>query len=238
MATRRKGASRRESCAKPLDPDREHYSGRDWASNAKKLAVGGKGLDRQLKMHNNPLYTLYPFDTFITGSLAIVKPQRQAALLRLIASQPVANQSQIVALMRREGFEATQASISRDIRDLGLVKLAGRYVSAEQAMAAPSDGEPLGLEAGLIHSLEPVGANMIVVKTRPGAASSVAVVLDRELADISAGSVAGDDTLFIAARSRSDQGRVVARLNAWLKMNPPERLAASSVSARVRSPKG
>lgn len=114
-------------------------------------------------------------------------------------------------------MDATQASVSRDIRDLGLVKLEGRYVSADQALASSKTGEKLELEVGLITGVEPVGANLVVVKTRSGAASSVGLVLDRVLADITAGTVAGDDTLFVAVRGRGDQGRVVAKLNAWLR---------------------
>jgi len=151
----------------------------------------------------------------------IDKSQRQAALLRLIRSQPVENQEQIVALMLREGVCVTQASVSRDIRELGLVKLAGRYLSAERALAAQPDDTRLELEVGLITSLEPVGANLVVVKTRAGAASSVAVVLDHELGEITAGTIAGDDTVFVAVRSRCDQGQAVARLNAWLRQTPP-----------------
>ena len=76
------------------------------------------------------------------------------------------------------------------------------------------------MEVGLITGLEPVGANLVVVKTRVGAASSVAVVLDHELGEITAGTIAGDDTVFVAVRSRCDQGRVVAQLNAWLRQTP------------------
>ena len=65
--------------------------------------------------------------------------------------------------------------------------------------------------------MEPIGANLVVVKTRIGAASSVAVVLDYELGKIVAGTIAGDDTVFVAIRSRSDQGRAVAQLNAWIR---------------------
>ena len=65
--------------------------------------------------------------------------------------------------------------------------------------------------------MEPIGANLVVVKTRVGAASSVAVVLDYELGKIVAGTIAGDDTVFVAVRGRGDQGRAVAQLNAWLR---------------------
>ena len=169
-------------------------------------------IDTALRMHKNTFLVIYPGE-----KKTIDKPQRQAALLRLIRARPVENQEQIVALMRREGVRVTQASVSRDIREMGLVKLAGRYVPAAQALAATADGAPLELEVGLITGLEPIGANLVVVKTRVGAASSVAVVLDHELGKIAAGTIAGDDTVFVAVRSRCDQGRVVAQLNAWLR---------------------
>jgi len=150
--------------------------------------------------------------------------RRQTALMRLIRTQPVENQEQLVALMRREGFQVSQASISRDIRELGLVKLLGRYVPAARAREpVRSDDVQAGLEISLIIDAEPVGANLIVVKTRVGAAPSVAVVLDQELKEMSIGSVAGDDTIFVAVRSRSDQGQVMARLNTWIMQSRKER---------------
>ncbi len=138
-------------------------------------------------------------------------------LLRLIRTTPVESQEQIVALMRREGVRVNQASVSRDIREMGLVKLAGRYLPADRALTAEAGGAPLAPELGLITGVEPIGANLVVVKTRIGAASSVAVVLDYELGKIVAGTIAGDDTVFVAIRGRSDQGRAVAQLNAWIR---------------------
>jgi transcriptional regulator of arginine metabolism len=141
------------------------------------------------------------------------------ALVRLIRAHAVENQEQIVALMQREGFRVTQASVSRDVRELGLVKLAGRYVSAKRALTAANRGAAQELEVGLITGLEPVGAHLVVVRTRVGAAGSVAVVLDQQLRSLTVGTIAGDDTIFVAVRSRSDQGRVVAQLNAWLRQS-------------------
>jgi transcriptional regulator of arginine metabolism len=164
------------------------------------------------------------------------KPRRQTTLLRLIRSQPVKNQEQVVALMRREGLSVTQASVSRDIREMGLVKLGGRYVSAEKALAEPAGHTRLELEVGLIAGIEPVGANLVVVKTRVGAANSVAALLDRELAEITAGTIAGDDTLFVAVRSRSDQGRVVAQLNAWLRRSLSADVQRGRQSKKETSP--
>jgi transcriptional regulator of arginine metabolism len=134
--------------------------------------------------------------------------------------------------MQREGFSVTQASVSRDIRELGLVKLAGRYLPAARAMAASANGEPLQLEVGLISGLEPIGANLVVVKTHIGAANSVAALLDQEFGKSIAGTIAGDDTVFVAVRSRSDQGRVVARLNGWLKQSHAADESGDELAAR------
>jgi len=141
-----------------------------------------------------------------------------------------------VALMRREGFRVTQASVSRDIRELGLVKLSGRYVSAARALAAPAEDTAPEPEFGLILGAEPIGANLVVVKTRIGAASSVAAVLDHDLGKLAAGTIAGDDTVFIAVRSRSDQGRVVAQLNRWRQQVPAANPAARARAGRPGGP--
>lgn len=129
-----------------------------------------------------------------------------------MAERVVSSQEELVRLLRKAGINATQASISRDVRELGFVRVQGRYVSAEGFdRAAGRAGEP-AFESELVISVEPVGANLIVVKTPPGGASAVAYDLDgRDHAEI-AGTVAGDDTIFVAVRSRSAQGRVLALL--------------------------
>jgi transcriptional regulator of arginine metabolism len=170
------------------------------------------------------------------GAKTIDKRRRQAALRRLVRGRPVESQNQIVALMRREGIRVTQSSVSRDIREMGLVKLSGRYVPAAQALAAPPDSLSLHPEVALITGVEPVGANLVTVKTRVGAASPVAIMLDHELGTILAGTIAGDDTVFVAVRSRCDQGHVVAQINAWraeaATLDPPPR----AKERRLRSP--
>lgn len=139
------------------------------------------------------------------------KPQRQAILLELVKQQAVSNQHELVDLLIKNGFSATQASISRDIRELGLVKVNGRYVPATQlnGQSPTTAKDPLN---ELITGMEPIGSNLIVVHTKTGAASTVAVELDCQQIDDIVGTIAGDDTIFIAVRSRSTQGRVLALL--------------------------
>ncbi len=143
------------------------------------------------------------------------KIDRQAALQRLVRTQTVGSQDEMVIELRRLGFASTQASISRDVRELGLVKLHGRYRTPAQIsvpQAGPGAPGPGGSDNGLITGVEPIGANFVLLRTPPGAASAVAANLDRRgLAEI-VGTIAGDDTVLVAVRSRAAQGRVLLSL--------------------------
>ncbi|MCG3127853.1 MAG: Arginine repressor [Phycisphaerae bacterium] len=148
------------------------------------------------------------------------KLKRQQALQRLIRRRPAHNQNEIVAEMCRLGFDVTQASVSRDISELGLVKLKGRYVSAETLTPrAAGNGrtpppEPLG---EMITHVDTAGASLLVVRTRTGAATPIAVALDNTRLPEIVGTIAGDDTIFVAVRSRAAQGRVRALLKYWMQ---------------------
>lgn len=140
------------------------------------------------------------------------KRRRQAEVLRLIRQQPVGDQAEIVTLLRKKGVSATQASVSRDVRELGLVKVNGQYthMSRLELVAPPVD--ELAHYGDLVNSAEPAGANLIVLRTAVGAASAVAVDLDQAGDSDIVGTIAGDDTIFVAVRSRAAQGRLLARL--------------------------
>jgi transcriptional regulator of arginine metabolism len=140
------------------------------------------------------------------------KGPRQTALLRLVRQQTVSNQVEMVELLRKTGFSVTQASVSRDVRELGLVRVAGRYVPAARVTRAGRSAALSDVVNDLINVAEPVGANLIVVGTPPGAANTVAAELDQKRFPQIAGTLAGDDTVFVAVRSRSAQGRVLALL--------------------------
>jgi transcriptional regulator of arginine metabolism len=143
------------------------------------------------------------------------KGARQAALLQLVGDRNVANQREIVRALKKLGLDATQASVSRDVRELGLVKVNHRYVPMSRLSSAGGDGQEDPLY-GLITATEPVGANLVVVRTATGAASVVAAALDRLGLEDVVGTLAGDDTIFLAVRSRSAQGRVIAHLRIWI----------------------
>lgn len=148
------------------------------------------------------------------------KTRRQATLLRLVRRRRIATQDELVQLINEAGFSATQASISRDLRELGLVKLAGAYAPLP-ALSAGRDGP----ETDLITSAVPAGANLLIVRTAVGAAAPVAVEIDRRAWPEVVGTVAGDDTVFVAVTGRAAQGRVLARLGGG-------RAAAAPVNGR------
>jgi transcriptional regulator of arginine metabolism len=139
------------------------------------------------------------------------KKERQTALLELLRRRSSASQQQLAAALNRKGFHATQASVSRDLRELGLLKVNGRYLRADD-LTGPGQRRSGGLESELINKVSPVGANLVVIHTPSGLASALAVQLDALGTPDIAGTVAGDDTVFVAVRSRAAQGRVAATL--------------------------
>jgi transcriptional regulator of arginine metabolism len=136
------------------------------------------------------------------------KTVRQNAIQAIIQQRRVQSQADLVAQLRKSGICSTQASVSRDIRELGLAKVGGRYVAA----GGSSGGAHVDSFDELITSVDPVGANLIVIKTRSGAANAVAERIDVGCDAHIAGTVAGDNTIMVAVRSRSAQGRVLAAL--------------------------
>lgn len=143
------------------------------------------------------------------------KSERQARLLEVVKRDPVRSQNELVFRMRECGYPVTQASVSRDMRELGLIKIDGHYAhqtSGNQATPESDASDPI---SGLVTRIESVGANLVVVRTRIGAASTVAAALDEKRLPQIIGTVAGDDTIFIAVRSRSSQGQLIAALHAW-----------------------
>ena len=132
------------------------------------------------------------------------KQQRQAAIARLIASSEVSSQPQLQRLLAAEGIEATQATVSRDLEELGAVKVrvAGgdtRYAIPEFAPERVAPGDQLRRVLGEWVAEISVSGNIVVLRTPPGCAHVVASALDRSnLAGI-IGTVAGDDTLLCVA---------------------------------------
>jgi transcriptional regulator of arginine metabolism len=149
--------------------------------------------------------------------MEVMKQVRQQQIRDIIAARPIRTQQQLAAALRERGFRATQATISRDVAEIGLVKQSreGALVYAlPPRLAEPEASEEERLKR-LLHDL-PVEIReaglLLVVRTVPGSAHAIAAALDRARWGEVAGSVAGDDTLFIAFTDRSSLQRVRKRL--------------------------
>ena len=115
--------------------------------------------------------------------------KRQQKALGLIQVRRITTQQELMRLLEQAGFPATQSSVSRDLEELGVVKQRGFYIVPQT---------PDGASARGLISLAPAGDFMLVARCEPGLASAVAVEIDRaKLVEI-AGTIAGEDTIFIA----------------------------------------
>jgi transcriptional regulator of arginine metabolism len=139
--------------------------------------------------------------------------KRQAAIRDLLARGPVRSQSDLLKKLAGRGFRVTQSSVSRDLREMHVAKVDGRYVLGE-ALAANGAAPARTAALALIHSVRRAGPNLLVVLAPPGSASAIGLAIDEARWPEVAGTVAGDDTLFVATATRSDQARVEARLEA------------------------
>jgi len=143
--------------------------------------------------------------------------ERWRAITAILEKEVVRNQTQLVKLLKQEGFRVTQSSVSRDLAEMGVAKAEGRYLSP-RALAAGETTPPGLVElGGFIVQTAPAGPHLLVVKTTPGAASSVALALDRSGWPEVVGTLAGDDAIFVAVPGRAGQLRVEARLAALME---------------------
>jgi transcriptional regulator of arginine metabolism len=149
--------------------------------------------------------------------MEVIKQLRQREIRDLLAQRPIRTQQELAAALRDRGFRATQATISRDVADLGLIKSSQDGVQSYTVPARVTEAESTGEERlrALLHDL-PVDIReaglMLVVRTLPGSAHAIAAALDRTRWQEVAGSIAGDDTVFVAFADRASMQRVRARL--------------------------
>ena len=130
------------------------------------------------------------------------KRERQQKILGLIQAKPIGTQQDLRALLERAGVPATQPSVSRDLEELGIVKQHGHYTLPRAN----------GTSARGLLSLDHAGDGLIIARTLPGLASAVAVEIDAAaLADV-VGTIAGEDTIFIAVRDAKAQRTTVKKV--------------------------
>jgi transcriptional regulator of arginine metabolism len=148
------------------------------------------------------------------------KTQRHAAILRLVREHDIPSQERLRELLLRAGFDVTQATLSRDIRDLGLVKAPGpegthRYEAPpEELLPPPSLG---ALLPSLLLNREAAGP-LLVLRTPAGSASALAAALDHQQWPEVIGTIAGDDTLLMITRSSAERKKLERR---FAELFPP-----------------
>jgi transcriptional regulator of arginine metabolism len=145
--------------------------------------------------------------------MGLDRRKRQESILRLIHDKAIRNQNELIEALERTGVSLTQSTLSRELKALGIAKAPdGRGGYRYVAGAAPGGG-PLDTVAAFVVGLERA-KNLIVVKTPPGNAMGVARAIDEmEWAEVM-GTIAGDDTILLIARSDSDARSAEKRLRA------------------------
>ena len=152
------------------------------------------------------------------------KTERQQTILRLIQEHPISRQEVLLEHLRNEGFEVTQATVSRDIRELSLEKVPGQKVRQKYAMrstipvaaeikhpaAQPANRYAALLQDGIV-SMEQAG-NLLVIKTAVGMAMAVAAALDAMEIEGIIGCIAGDDTIMCAVKTEKMVQNVIENL--------------------------
>jgi transcriptional regulator of arginine metabolism len=136
-------------------------------------------------------------------------PARRMVLAKIIREQVVGRQTELVALLRKLGVVATQSSVSRDLRELGVAKLGDRYVLPAASTQAKSDFSTL---KQFVSARLTAGNNLTVLKTTIGSAQSVAVAIDSAQWPEVIGTISGDDTIFIATAGVEAQRQLGDRL--------------------------
>jgi transcriptional regulator of arginine metabolism len=135
--------------------------------------------------------------------------QRRAAIRELLLKGPAETQASLVRELRNLGHVATQSSVSRDLREIGAIKTASGY---ELPAAGESGEEQMAAVADLLRSITPAGSNLLVIRTGIGAAQRVGLALDRSSWPGMVGTIAGDDTVFVATESAHAQKSLITRI--------------------------
>ena len=135
--------------------------------------------------------------------------ERREAIRAALLRAPAATQQDLVEALTALGFEATQSSVSRDLKVLGAVKTGQGYELPGPVAAAADE---IGRVAGLLRDLRPAGPNLLVIRTAIGAAQQVALALDRSGWPEIVGNLGGDDTVFTATANAAAQRALLQRI--------------------------
>ncbi len=150
---------------------------------------------------------------------------RERRIREIIARQPVETQEELVDILRRQGMAVTQATISRDIKRLGLVK--APWTDGRFHYVLPERPSPADILRRLQHAVAEYvlsvssGEELVVVHTLTGRANAVAAAIDEMQWEDVVGTVAGDDTILVVPRRRAARDRVLEKLHRLMEGKPP-----------------
>lgn len=143
------------------------------------------------------------------------KQDRQATIVELVHDHVVESQEELRRLLRQRGWDVTQATLSRDLRELRLARVptpdGPRYRAASDGAGAAGGPAAEGLLAQLVLTVDGVG-ELLVVRTVSGGAQPVAAALDREGWPEVLGTIGGDDTILLVCRSAAARDRIARRI--------------------------
>ena len=145
-----------------------------------------------------------------------LKNSRQEMILKLIRERDISTQEELTALVRDSGIETTQATVSRDIKDLGIIKVTLPNNNTKYAVLdRTGDSAPGRLLAVFSNSVRTIESamNIVVIKTLPGMAQAAASALDSMHLGNVVGTIAGDDTVFVASTGIEEARALVITLN-------------------------
>ena len=148
----------------------------------------------------------------------VMKARRQAAVLELVGNEEIRSQEQLRARLRAKGYDVTQATLSRDIRDLGLVKRSADGAYQQQGgepQVPPAAGAALQKAMAEYASGIDCVQQLVVVRTGAGMAQPLALAIDRAKLEDVVGTLAGDDTILVISRDARHAKALARQLEAW-----------------------
>ena len=129
-------------------------------------------------------------------------------LRELLLHGPASTQKTLVNALGAQGLQATQSSVSRDLRELGAIKTNGGY----ELLNADDNADEIAAVGEFLRNITPAGPNLTVIKTAIGAAQRVALALDRSDWPEIVGNLGGDDTVFVATDSAASQKILISKI--------------------------
>ena len=148
----------------------------------------------------------------------VMKARRQAAVLALVGSEEIRSQEQLRSRLRSRGFDVTQATLSRDVRDLGLVKRSADGAYQQQGaepQVPPAAGAALQKAMAEYASAVDCVQQLVVVRTGAGLAQPLALAIDRAKLEDVVGTLAGDDTILVISRDARHARALARQLEEW-----------------------